>query len=245
MGVAGGQPQIGDDSRDAAAMSTISGLVRPLWRQDRGVARDERQGHQVREFFSPGPKRTKTSAQEYPLADESIRGTETILLVEDQEEVRTLARITLESLGYAKSLRAHPMPMRRFSWNWNTARTIDLLLTDVVMPGMQGDELAELPEPASSLAQDTNYVRVHHTGLGRRSGCRRMIQAGGVALSGNPSIPSISGCEDPASGLPWTRLPFRHDSRGLPRKVSILPLIFVGATKECGRLHRNITFYFQ
>jgi two-component system, cell cycle sensor histidine kinase and response regulator CckA len=71
----------------------------------------------------------------------AARGTETILLVEDQDAVRELARTVLESHGYAvmeaisgeqAEQLAHGRPGK-----------IDLLLTDVVMPGMSGRELAQ------------------------------------------------------------------------------------------------------
>lgn len=69
------------------------------------------------------------------------RGSETVLLVEDEGEVRALARESLERSGY-RVLEAS---------NGNEAlevcehcpERIDLLLTDVVMPGMSGLELAK------------------------------------------------------------------------------------------------------
>jgi signal transduction histidine kinase len=69
------------------------------------------------------------------------RGTETILVVEDNHELRKVIRLQLERLGYSvveaahgadglRALRDHPR--------------IDVLLTDVVMPqGISGPELAE------------------------------------------------------------------------------------------------------
>jgi two-component system, cell cycle sensor histidine kinase and response regulator CckA len=64
----------------------------------------------------------------------------TILVVEDEEEVRALARDVLEMNGYhvlealdvadaTRLAQSHPGP-------------IDLLITDVVMPGVSGPELA-------------------------------------------------------------------------------------------------------
>jgi two-component system cell cycle sensor histidine kinase/response regulator CckA len=75
-----------------------------------------------------------------PLPDTPARATGTILVVEDEPALRTLVRNCLESHGYtvleagdgnAAMLAAdqHPSP-------------IHLLLTDVIMPGMSGHELA-------------------------------------------------------------------------------------------------------
>jgi PAS domain S-box-containing protein len=69
------------------------------------------------------------------------KGNEKVLLVEDEEGVRTLARLTLERCGYTilvardgaeavQIAEKHPGP-------------IHLLITDVVMPGMGGQKLAE------------------------------------------------------------------------------------------------------
>jgi PAS domain S-box-containing protein len=71
---------------------------------------------------------------------ESIRGTETILLVEDQEPLLDLAREFLESLGY-RVLTAN-LPQKAIQISTEFAEKIYLLLTDVLMPGMDGHELA-------------------------------------------------------------------------------------------------------
>ena len=78
--------------------------------------------------------------QPEPIDPVSLQGTETILLVEDQEEVRRVAQEILSRSGYhvlaaanageaLLSCERHP-------------RTIHLLLTDLVMPQMGGFELA-------------------------------------------------------------------------------------------------------
>jgi len=72
---------------------------------------------------------------------EMPRGNETILLVEDQEVVRRLAVKILRRLGY-EVLQADN-GARALDIVENHPGTIHVLLTDVVMPGMSGPELAE------------------------------------------------------------------------------------------------------
>lgn len=66
---------------------------------------------------------------------------ETILLVEDEDGVRRLARKVLEKNGY-RVLEAED-PAVALDLVRDGTRRIDLLFTDVVMPGMSGGELAE------------------------------------------------------------------------------------------------------
>ena len=70
-----------------------------------------------------------------------VGGTETILLVEDEEVVRGLARRVLEQAGYSvvEASRAH----EALRFCEEHAAEVDLLLTDVVMPEMSGKELAD------------------------------------------------------------------------------------------------------
>jgi CheY-like chemotaxis protein len=67
-------------------------------------------------------------------------GTETVLVVEDEDTLRTLCERILGGLGY------QVMPARNGAEAIALAQgygdRIDLLLTDVVMPGMNGRELA-------------------------------------------------------------------------------------------------------
>jgi two-component system, cell cycle sensor histidine kinase and response regulator CckA len=68
------------------------------------------------------------------------RGTETVLIVEDEEPLRMLARICLESNGY--SVLDAPNAAAALELAEKHGGGIDLLLTDVVMPGISGRELA-------------------------------------------------------------------------------------------------------
>jgi two-component system cell cycle sensor histidine kinase/response regulator CckA len=70
----------------------------------------------------------------------SIRGTETILLVEDDQAVRALTRRLLEEKGY-KVLEASGS-QAAIAIAESAEQPIDLLLTDVVMPEMGGSDLA-------------------------------------------------------------------------------------------------------
>jgi nitrogen-specific signal transduction histidine kinase/CheY-like chemotaxis protein len=67
-------------------------------------------------------------------------GTETVLLAEDEQDVREIAREFLESGGY-KVLEAKDAE-EAVKLAREHGRAIDLLVTDMVMPGMTGQELA-------------------------------------------------------------------------------------------------------
>jgi two-component system cell cycle sensor histidine kinase/response regulator CckA len=69
------------------------------------------------------------------------RGWETILLVEDDEMVRKLVRETLEKQGYKILDAGGPLDARRIADHFPGA--IHLMITDVVMPKVNGRELAE------------------------------------------------------------------------------------------------------
>ena len=106
-------------------------------------------GH-IRVYSEPGVgtvfkiylARTDAPPEAEPPRDTTLpHGTETILLVEDDEEVRGLAREVLEHLGYtvlAVTSAADAVLVAE-----RHVGLIDLLLTDVVMPRTGGGELAK------------------------------------------------------------------------------------------------------
>jgi two-component system, cell cycle sensor histidine kinase and response regulator CckA len=99
------------------------------------------------------PDRGSTFKVYLPRADESepedaaspqeqaTQGTETILLVEDDDAVRELARRTLQARGYI--VLAARDGAEALSVADQHAGTLDLLVTDVVLPILTGPELAE------------------------------------------------------------------------------------------------------
>jgi len=68
-------------------------------------------------------------------------GNEAILVVEDEASVRQLVQRILEESGYLVAVAGNPA--EALEVHRRRDRAIDLLLTDLVMPGMSGSELAE------------------------------------------------------------------------------------------------------
>ena len=75
------------------------------------------------------------------MATRPLEGSETVLLVEDESSLRELARDFLEQNGYLV-LDANG-PAEALQVAEQHIGTIHLLLTDVVMPGINGRQLAE------------------------------------------------------------------------------------------------------
>jgi two-component system, cell cycle sensor histidine kinase and response regulator CckA len=80
-------------------------------------------------------------AAEQKAVQASLHGSETVLLVEDEEQILNLGRRILEQLGYKVLTAASPKAALDLAAEH--AGSLDLLITDVVMPGMNGKELKE------------------------------------------------------------------------------------------------------
>jgi PAS domain S-box-containing protein len=75
------------------------------------------------------------------LTPDTARGYETVLVVEDEEPLRRLTRRILETRGY--TVLDAPNGQEAIRVLASAQKRVDLLLTDVVMPGMSGRELVE------------------------------------------------------------------------------------------------------
>ncbi len=122
-------------------LSTVFGIVQQsggsIW-----VSSDPGEGTCFKLYF---PRvQAPASATAAPAAKRLAMGTETVLLVEDDESVRKLARTILQRSGYRVLEAEHgAAAIKLFEANPG----IQLLVSDVVMPGMSGPELAERIRP--------------------------------------------------------------------------------------------------
>jgi len=99
-------------------------------------------------------------------AQEELKGTETILIVEDESAVRKLIHRMLKTLGY-KVMEAETgrEALQIFK---DTKVEIDLVITDTIMPGMSGKELTERLTAIQSdvkvlyISGYTDNMIVHH-----------------------------------------------------------------------------------
>lgn len=90
--------------------------------------------------------RVTAGVKEYQHASkplDALKGTETILLVEDADQVRTLTRRVLENAGYRVLEAASAEAAIKLCERINRDK-IGLLLTDVVMPGMNVDDMYKI-----------------------------------------------------------------------------------------------------
>ncbi|MFY9690598.1 MAG: PAS domain S-box protein [Candidatus Acidiferrales bacterium] len=116
---------------------------------------------------------TKTIGPDHP---EELRGTETILLAEDEDTLRALTRQLLELYGYRVLEACDGNQALKLSEQ--TTDEIHLLLTDVVMPGLSGRALADQlkqKRPDVKIAYMSGYT-------GQRVGEKEILEPGSVFL---------------------------------------------------------------
>lgn len=90
----------------------------------------------------PRVEQEPVAARKTTMAETHRRGSGTILLAEDEPLLRELGQTILTQAGYNVLTAPNPEALKSFVAEY--AGKIDLLLTDVVMPGMSGPELVRV-----------------------------------------------------------------------------------------------------
>lgn len=119
-------------------LSTVYGIVR----QSGGAITVDSPPGRGATFRIYLPRCHEIPASEWATDEEpaAAGGTETILLVEDNDELRIASRSVLESMGYQVLTAADG---REALQVFRKDGRVDLLISDVVMPGMSGKELLD------------------------------------------------------------------------------------------------------
>jgi CheY-like chemotaxis protein len=127
-------------------LSTVYGIVQQSGGQIQ-VETEKGNGASLK-ILLPAVEGEVSPAQEPCRVGEMPHGTETILLVEDQVEVRVLAAGVLRDLGYRVVEAAGPAQALELATHQDFGDCIHLLLTDAAMPGVPESELAAVIKSA-------------------------------------------------------------------------------------------------
>jgi PAS domain S-box-containing protein len=138
-------------------LATVYGIVK----QSGGsiqVESEEGRGSDFR-IYLPAVDRAPRRWQETIVGEAVVGGAETVLIVEDEPDLRELTRIFLEGYGYRVLQASSAEQALRVADTFD--ERIDLLLTDVIMPGMSGRRLAEKvlsTRPQTKIMYMTGYT---------------------------------------------------------------------------------------
>jgi two-component system, cell cycle sensor histidine kinase and response regulator CckA len=120
-------------------LATVYGIVKQsggyIW-----VNSEAGRGTMFKMYFPPAQSEVAAAAGD-GRKDDARRGWETVLLVEDEDAVRALAREVLRRHGYAVLEARHGVDALRIAERHTD--DIHLMITDVVMPHMSGRDLAQ------------------------------------------------------------------------------------------------------
>jgi two-component system cell cycle sensor histidine kinase/response regulator CckA len=129
----------GEGKGTGLGLSTVYGIVK----QNKGfikVYSKPGQGSTFK-FYLPRHHAKGIKQIEEPLLEAVEGGSETILVVEDNAEILSISQFILEEQGYRVLTASSPTQAQQLAKNFSV--DIDLLITDVIMPEMNGWDLSE------------------------------------------------------------------------------------------------------
>jgi len=129
-----------DGNNSGLGLSTIYGIVE---QSGGGISLESEVGRGTTfRIYLPRIDAPKTATMtRSPVVDEQSRGDGSILLVEDNDELQVSTCSMLEDLGYEVIVASSGS--EALTILGELAYAVDLVITDVVMPGMSGKELAD------------------------------------------------------------------------------------------------------
>ncbi len=165
------------ESGTGLGLSTVYGMVKQnggwVW-----VYSEPGQGATFKVYL---PQTSGKAEAVRPIAKSDLHGNEFILVVEDQAEVRDVAVASLERYGY----RVHGAARASEALAMQDLGKIDLLLTDVVMPGMSGGDLAR------QLLQTHPKLRIIFTSGYTEGSLEEHVGFPGAAFLQKPFTPEV------------------------------------------------------
>jgi len=120
-------------------LSTVYGIVK---RANGHIEAESQPGEgSTFRIYLPRSDAEAVASAPLPRSGTLARGTETVLLVEDEDMVREVAHRALERQGY--TVLTARLPEQALNLMQHYVGPVSLLITDVVMPGMNGPELTK------------------------------------------------------------------------------------------------------
>ncbi len=135
-------------------------------------------------IYLPRVAETAESPESTPSPPTPVGGSETVLVVEDQEEVRKLTKRVLEARGYTVLAARNGAEALEIVGRHPTQ--IHLMITDVVMPGMNGRELARL-----ACARRSDLKVLYVSGYTGEAVLQHRLLEPGVAFLQKPFTPDV------------------------------------------------------
>ena len=155
-------------------LAVVHGIVKSYGGEIQ-VESERNQGSCFR-ILIPAADQPKTEAHPSPLTENAIGGSESILVVDDEPQIVDLLRVMLSSMGYRVS--AFTDSLEALAAFEADPQNFQIVLTDMTMPGMTGEELALRVlalRPGLPVILTTGFSERINEAQARRIGIRKFL----------------------------------------------------------------------